>query len=54
MGSEPNLSMTGPSVDPISVAVIANRLTAITKEMGQVMLLTSRSPIFVAVNQTVL
>src|ERR1043165_347324 len=32
--------------DPISVAVIANRLTAITKEMGQIMLLTSRSPIF--------
>jgi N-methylhydantoinase B len=32
--------------DPISVAVISNRLTAITKEMGQVMLLTSRSPIF--------
>jgi N-methylhydantoinase B len=33
-------------IDPISVAVIANRLTAITKEMGQIMLLTSRSPIF--------
>src|SRR5947207_15561679 len=32
--------------DPISVAVISNRLTAITKEMGQIMLLTSRSPIF--------
>ena len=46
MAAKPNLSMTGPSVDPISVAVIANRLTAITKEMGQVMLLTSRSPIF--------
>ena len=28
------------------MAVIANRLTAITKEMGQIMLLTSRSPIF--------
>ena len=34
------------AVDPISVAVIANRLSAITKEMGQIMLLTSRSPIF--------
>jgi N-methylhydantoinase B len=33
-------------VDPITVAVIANRLNAITKEMGQIMLLTSRSPIF--------
>src|ERR1700675_1662571 len=32
--------------DPISVAVIANRLNTITKEMGQIMLLTSRSPIF--------
>jgi len=32
--------------DPISVAVISNRLAAITREMGQVMLLTSRSPIF--------
>jgi N-methylhydantoinase B len=32
--------------DPISVAVISSRLTAITKEMGQIMLLTSRSPIF--------
>jgi N-methylhydantoinase B len=32
--------------DPISIAVIANRLSAITKEMGQIMLLTSRSPIF--------
>src|SRR5919202_4046709 len=32
--------------DPISVAVISNRLTAITREMGQIMLLTSRSPIF--------
>ena len=41
-----NVAMIAPSVDPISVAVIANRLTAITKEMGQIMLLTSRSPIF--------
>jgi len=32
--------------DPIFVAVVSNRLTAITKEMGQIMLLTSRSPIF--------
>ena len=46
MAAKLNLSMTAPSVDPISVAVIANRLTAITKEMGQIMLLTSRSPIF--------
>jgi N-methylhydantoinase B len=38
--------MSSHTVDPISVAVIANRLTAITKEMGQIMLLTSRSPIF--------
>jgi N-methylhydantoinase B len=38
--------MDAHQIDPISVAVIANRLTAITKEMGQIMLLTSRSPIF--------
>jgi N-methylhydantoinase B len=38
--------MGAVGVDPISVAVIANRLSAITREMGQVMLLTSRSPIF--------
>lgn len=38
--------MRDHQVDPISVAVIANRFTAITKEMGQIMLLTSRSPIF--------
>ena len=38
--------MTQPQDDPISVAVISNRLTAITREMGQIMLLTSRSPIF--------
>jgi N-methylhydantoinase B len=33
-------------IDPVTVAVIANRLSAITREMGQIMLLTSRSPIF--------
>jgi N-methylhydantoinase B len=38
--------MSGVQDDPISVAVISNRLSAITKEMGQIMLLTSRSPIF--------
>src|ERR1044072_3650960 len=38
--------MTQRQDDPISVAVISNRLTAITREMGQIMLLTSRSPIF--------
>jgi N-methylhydantoinase B len=38
--------MNSTQIDPITVAVIANRLTAITKEMGQIMLLTSRSPIF--------
>ncbi|MBI4320498.1 MAG: hydantoinase B/oxoprolinase family protein [Chloroflexi bacterium] len=39
--------MTGGSeVDPIIVAVLANRLDAITKEMGETMLRTSRSPIF--------
>jgi N-methylhydantoinase B len=46
MAVQPNSSTAAPFVDPISVAVIANRLTAITKEMGQIMLLTSRSPIF--------
>ncbi len=38
--------MNQPHCDPISVAVISNRLAAITREMGQIMLLTSRSPIF--------
>jgi N-methylhydantoinase B len=38
--------MSGAPDDPIAVAVISNRLSAITKEMGQIMLLTSRSPIF--------
>ncbi|HKY08255.1 MAG TPA: hydantoinase B/oxoprolinase family protein, partial [Candidatus Binatia bacterium] len=46
MAVQPNSSTAAPFVDPISVAVIANRLTAITREMGQIMLLTSRSPIF--------
>jgi N-methylhydantoinase B len=32
--------------DPISISVISSRLAAITREMGQAMLLTSRSPIF--------
>ena len=33
-------------IDPILISVIANRLDSITKEMGQTMLWTSRSPIF--------
>ena len=33
-------------IDPIRVAVIGNRLDAISKEIGQTMLRTSRSPIF--------
>jgi hypothetical protein len=31
--------------DPIAAAVISNRLSAITQEMGQIILLTSRSSI---------
>jgi len=38
--------MTHPVIDPILVAVIGNRFDAITKEIGQTMLRTSRSPIF--------
>ncbi len=34
------------SIDPIKVSVIGNRLDAISKEIGQTMLRTSRSPIF--------
>jgi N-methylhydantoinase B len=34
------------NVDPIKVSVIDNRLDAISKEIGQTMLRTSRSPIF--------
>lgn len=33
-------------IDPILISVISNRLDSITKEMGQTMLRTSRSPIF--------
>ncbi len=33
-------------IDPILISVIVNRLDSITKEMGQTMLRTSRSPIF--------
>jgi N-methylhydantoinase B len=33
-------------IDPIRAVVIANRLSAITREMGETMLRTSRSPIF--------
>ncbi len=38
--------MANVSIDPILVAVIGNRFDAITKEIGQTMLRTSRSPIF--------
>ena len=38
--------MTKASIDPVIVAVIGNRLDAITKEIGETMLRTSRSPIF--------
>lgn len=34
------------TVDRIQVSVIGNRLDAISKEIGQTMLRTSRSPIF--------
>ena len=37
---------TTVTIDAIKVAVIANALDAITKEMGETMLRTSRSPIF--------
>jgi len=37
---------TTASADPIRVAVIENRLDAISREIGQTMLRTSRSPIF--------
>lgn len=36
-----------PKIDPILVAVIGSALDGITKEIGQTMLRTSRSPIFV-------
>ena len=34
------------TIDPIRVSVIGSRLDAISKEIGQTMLRTSRSPIF--------
>lgn len=41
------MSTTETKSDPILVAVIGNALDGITKEIGQTMLRTSRSPIFV-------
>jgi len=38
--------MNAESIGPILLSVIFNRLNSITKEMGQTMLRTSRSPIF--------
>ena len=38
--------VTPAYVDPIKVSVIGNRLDAISKEIGQTMMRTSRSPIF--------
>ncbi len=38
--------LTSSAVDPILVSVVRNRLDVATKEMGQVMLRTTRSPIF--------
>ncbi len=38
--------MSDTKIDPILVAVIGNRFDAITKEIGETMLRTSRSPIF--------
>lgn len=41
------MTITKQKTDPILVAVIGNALDGITKEIGQTMLRTSRSPIFV-------
>ncbi len=41
-----DVAVTDAAVDPIKVSVIGNRLDAISKEIGQTMLRTSRSPIF--------
>ncbi len=38
--------MNAAPIDPVVVSVIGNRLDAITKEIGETMLRTSRSPIF--------
>jgi N-methylhydantoinase B len=38
--------MTDRRVDPVTTAVIGNRIDAITKEIGEAMLRTSRSPVF--------
>jgi N-methylhydantoinase B len=40
------MESTQTTVDPVLVAVIGNRLDAITKDIGNAMLRTSRSPIF--------
>lgn len=41
-----NAKVKQTDIDPIKVSVIGNRLDAISKEIGQTMLRTSRSPIF--------
>ncbi len=41
-----NTEAEARTIDPIRVSVIGNRLDAISKEIGQTMLRTSRSPIF--------
>ena len=38
--------MTQKEVDPIFRSVLANRFDAVCSEMGETMMLTSRSPIF--------
>ena len=44
--SPPRMSTSSRQTDAIRAVVIANRLSAITREMGETMLRTSRSPIF--------
>jgi N-methylhydantoinase B len=45
-GSKPQTNLKTAKLDQIKVTVIGNRLDAISKEIGQTMLRTSRSPIF--------
>ena len=45
-GGKPKANLKAAKLDQIKVTVIGNRLDAISKEIGQTMLRTSRSPIF--------
>ena len=46
MRDDPLANTNDERIDPVLVAVIGNRFDAVTREMGETMLRTSRSPVF--------